>query len=97
MIKIEACPFCGLYGKAKSRYSDNSMSMFWFVQCIGCKAKTGNYDTKEQAVRAWNGRANNGKETVQAGAENALRRPATVGNLVADLRQVSSEGEKCRP
>lgn len=57
MIKVEACPFCGLYGKAKSRYSDNSMSLFWFVQCIGCKAKTGNYDTKEQAVRAWNGRA----------------------------------------
>ena len=40
------------------------MSMFWFVQCIGCKAKTGNYDTKEQAVRAWNGREDNGKETV---------------------------------
>lgn len=64
MLRVELCPFCGKYGKAKSRYSDMTGTLYWFVQCIGCKAKTGNYDTKERALRAWNGRANNGKETV---------------------------------
>lgn len=56
-MNIRACPFCDGFAKLKSRFS-NIGTQFWIVQCGICRAKTANYDTAEEAARAWNRRAN---------------------------------------
>lgn len=53
--KLKPCPFCG--GETKIRtYSGMGRTMF-FVQCNDCAAESSCYDTKEEAVAAWNRRA----------------------------------------
>ena len=47
------CPFCG--GKASAIEVLNYDATA--VRCNGCHASSGNYDTKEDAIAAWNRRA----------------------------------------
>ena len=54
MTELKPCPFCG--GETKIRtYSGMGRTMF-FVQCNDCAAESSCYDTKEEAVAAWNRR-----------------------------------------
>ena len=54
--KLKPCPFCG--GKATQR--DNSLAG-WMVFCdtAGCRVvtETAPFDTRDQAIEAWNNRA----------------------------------------
>lgn len=55
MQKLKPCPFCG--GRA---YLSERMNGGYYVECEsinGCLAESGNYDTKGQAIEAWNRRA----------------------------------------
>lgn len=60
MTELKPCPFCG--GKAKSRvdYKKETETYEWIVECIICSARTGFRKELEDAVEAWNRRANNG-------------------------------------
>lgn len=52
--ELKPCPFCG--GRA---YLSERMNGGYYVECEsigGCLAESGNYDTEEQAVEAWNRR-----------------------------------------
>ena len=59
-IKLKPCPFCG--GKAETVYAPNDINR-WGVQCksCGCTVEVeewkGVEDTKENAIKAWNRRA----------------------------------------
>ena len=44
MDKLKKCPFCG--GEAE---------IFWVI-CKECTAETKDFDTKEEAIEAWNRR-----------------------------------------
>ena len=46
------CPFCGEYPKLMH---DPHMKNYWFF-CEGCEIETMYYDTKQQAIDAWNRR-----------------------------------------
>lgn len=49
--ELKPCPFCG--GKAKC-FTVNSAT---WVFCTDCSAETRAYDTREEAIAAWNRRA----------------------------------------
>ena len=50
---LKPCPFCG--SKAVGAVDDN-YSNYW-VQCTDCFAQSDAFFTKEDAVKAWNARA----------------------------------------
>lgn len=51
--EVKPCPFCG--GKASAIEVLNYDATA--VRCNGCHAQSGNYDTREDAIAAWNRRA----------------------------------------
>ena len=57
MAKLKPCPFCGSVDvKVHNPYfTDN----YYMVQCYGCNCNTALYKTVNQAVEAWNRRAEN--------------------------------------
>lgn len=71
--ELKPCPFCG--GEAKFRDSliitpeidendayvgaDISDDRPYWIECINCHATSGEYDTEEKAIEAWNRRADN--------------------------------------
>lgn len=49
--KLKPCPFCG--GEARFANTDEN-----WIACVDCGAETTFFDTKEEAIEAWNRRAN---------------------------------------
>lgn len=53
--ELKPCPYCGNYPLLRQDASE------WRVECIGegceCLPSTWFYDTKEEAIEAWNRRA----------------------------------------
>lgn len=69
--KLKPCPFCGDNHPqvAEDEYSlggdDGETGYGWFAYCnstIDCFAKIGPYNTREEAIAAWNRRAKQPKE-----------------------------------
>lgn len=56
MEELLRCPFCG--GEATIGDGENGRN-YW-VLCDKCHAETDFYCTKQEAIAAWNRRANNG-------------------------------------
>lgn len=55
MTKLKPCPFCG-----ETNIGCKDAGLFtdvWFVQCQSCYATFPHFDSKEEAVTAWNMRA----------------------------------------
>lgn len=52
MKELKPCPFCG--GKAARAVTD---LYFWAIRCGKCGAENGNHDTQQEAIEAWNIRA----------------------------------------
>jgi Lar family restriction alleviation protein len=51
MTELKPCPFCG--GKAETYdYYFNE----WYIGCVECSCDLGVFDTKEEAIEAWNKR-----------------------------------------
>lgn len=61
---LKPCPFCG--GEARTGYAINDYNR-WGVECTKCGAVVevatwlGVFDIEENAIKAWNRRANNGR------------------------------------
>lgn len=55
MYELKPCPFCG--GETKIRTYSSMGLIAFFVRCNDCAAESTCYDTKEEAVAAWNKRA----------------------------------------
>ena len=55
MAELKPCPFCGSTNIDCSNYS-GSYNKAWFVQCDECCAMFPMFDTKEEAIEAWNTR-----------------------------------------
>ena len=53
-IELKPCPFCE--GKAEITSYHNAAI---FVQCTDCYATFPHFDSKEEAIEAWNRRADN--------------------------------------
>ena len=47
--KLEPCPFCG----ANMAKLNGGETINW-IACEDCEAESGAYETKEEAVKAWN-------------------------------------------
>ena len=66
MEKLKPCPFCGEYGSVRlmTRHGKDGWRDRFYVLCEydsgGCGASGGWYHTKEEAIEAWNRRADNG-------------------------------------
>jgi len=61
MDKLKPCPFCG--GEAEA-FHPHSVAGGWYAECYAeyndgecCEARTAIYDTAEEAIKAWNTRA----------------------------------------
>lgn len=58
--ELKTCPFCKSKGATRSRQSAGTMYVNWAVGCsnLNCVAASGlivfRYDTKEEAIAAWN-------------------------------------------
>ncbi|WP_196601576.1 Lar family restriction alleviation protein [Pectinatus frisingensis] len=58
--KLKPCPFCG--GTPNMHNDDNkhpkfSKVVFWQIYCLDCCTSTGWYNSTNDAVNAWNRRA----------------------------------------
>ena len=51
-VKLKPCPFCG------SKFIQTIKIIGYSVKCFDCGAITGPYNKRENAVKAWNTRAN---------------------------------------
>ena len=65
MSELKPCPFCG--GEAfvtEYLYScdPTSRATTHAVECNGCHTTTFEFDSKEEAIEAWNRRAEDGKQ-----------------------------------
>ena len=58
--KFKACPFCGC--KNISVLSSDNVIGYFYAYCHSCDANTGNYKTKAEVIKAWNRRADDGRE-----------------------------------
>lgn len=47
--ELRRCPFCAGFGNPKTNL-DRSR---WVIECYDCDARTGEYDTEEEAIEAW--------------------------------------------
>ena len=56
---IKNCPFCGAKAITRKRRPDHIMNGKSFVCCTECKAKTGYYNSEEEAIKVWNKRIEN--------------------------------------
>ena len=52
---LKPCPFCG--SKKVIVYKDSINPKCCFVFCEGCRVNTADFDTKKEAIEAWNRRA----------------------------------------
>ena len=63
MAELKPCPFCG--GKAFLSevlyYCEPGRCTTQFIECNECHATTYEYNTEEEAIEAWNRRAEDGK------------------------------------
>ena len=59
MAELKPCPFCG--GNAEIK----KYTRFW-VACDDCLTESAAYATKEEAIEAWNRRAEDGKDNKTA-------------------------------
>ena len=55
MSELKPCPFCGY---EEMVVSPTGYHGAYIAYCIRCHASTGDYDTKVEAIEAWNRRAN---------------------------------------
>lgn len=57
-MKLRPCPFCGnpnvVFG-----YDSAALFEHNYICCTNCGASSGNFETKEKAIKAWNKRINN--------------------------------------
>ena len=51
--KLKPCPFCG-----GNNLSIDGITVYW-VECKDCNASIGGHETEEEAIEAWNWRADN--------------------------------------
>lgn len=58
-FKLKPCPFCGGTAGTIGDSVVEEDPAFW-VRCWECGAETSVYNTKEEAIEAWNRRADNG-------------------------------------
>jgi Lar family restriction alleviation protein len=63
MAELKPCPFCGSKAFLSEFVYDLELGRvkMQFVECNGCHATTYEYDTEEEAIEAWNRRAEDGK------------------------------------
>jgi Lar family restriction alleviation protein len=51
MTELRKCPFCGGEAETYSYYFNE-----WYIGCRECSCDLGVFDTKEEAIEAWNKR-----------------------------------------
>ena len=58
--KLKPCPFCGEYEDIGIYYYHDSQGKYVKVECHNafCLCSTDKYETKEEAIKAWNKRQN---------------------------------------
>lgn len=67
-MKLRPCPFCGnpnvVFG-----YDSAALFEHNYICCTNCGASSGNFETKEKAIKAWNRRVRTMKEGVDNGKD----------------------------
>lgn len=58
-IELKPCPFCGAKDENIKVKSDHFTR--YYVLCKSCMVSTDHFETKKQAIEAWNRRADDGK------------------------------------
>lgn len=60
--ELKPCPFCE---ESKMVFARKILTRNrWHVLCDNCKCRTGQYLTRQEAVEAWNRRANDGRAVI---------------------------------
>ena len=62
---LKPCPFCN--GEAHTQYTRSNGR--WYVVCGNCHASTTDYLDSDDAIKAWNRRADNGNGSAVASSE----------------------------
>ena len=55
--KLKPCPFCGGDAKVLPGSGIFNDQMLWVAICVECKAKSRDFWTQDEAIAAWNRRA----------------------------------------
>ena len=59
MAELKPCPFCGgeAFTVENLYYCEPGRVGLWTVECNGCHATTFEYDSEQEAIEAWDRRA----------------------------------------
>lgn len=57
--KLKPCPFCGGESDCNNDGFMKARNFMWAVECLTCGVTTDFFDTKSEAVDAWNRRVGN--------------------------------------
>jgi len=65
MDELKPCPFCGAKYSSE-KFEKNTVQImlgerYYWVVCLKCEVRTGEYSKKEKAVKAWNRRVKDDK------------------------------------
>lgn len=59
MAELEPCKYCGGKGEHIKLYDSKRYDCF--IKCTSCEYETQTYTSKQNAVKAWNRRGNDGR------------------------------------
>ena len=62
--ELKPCPFCG--GEAETEHCGVGMFSHWVVYCVNCNATIEDINSREEAIAAWNTRAERTTELIVA-------------------------------
>lgn len=58
MENLKPCPFCGGEAYCNNAGFELCGVSKWATECLGCGTVSGFFDTREEAIEAWERRAN---------------------------------------
>lgn len=61
MSDLKPCPFCGGEADCNNNAVMQGGKLKWATECLGCGVITDCFDTKQEAIEAWNRRADDEK------------------------------------
>lgn len=96
-IELKPCPFCGADAVNSSHISCDccGKSYTGIINCISCGAEVSHFDTDDEAIKAWNTRADTSSDAAVM-ARRWLEAKSVLATKDAEIARLTAENERMR-